>query len=89
MPLAAEKITKWLQFFVSSLCNLVNIYIQGSKPPGEYFNPGYDCLDILTQNRKAKDGFYWVDFHLSIPYKVSFQYILFTVFSFESNLLTK
>ena len=67
-------------FFVSSLHNLANIYIQGSKPPGEYFNPGYDCLDILTQNRKAKDGYYWIDFHLSVPYKVCFQYIHLTIF---------
>ncbi|XP_028405398.1 uncharacterized protein LOC114527885 isoform X2 [Dendronephthya gigantea] len=43
---------------------------EGSRPPGEYFNPGYDCLDILTRNRKAKDGYYWVDFHRSVPYKV-------------------
>ncbi|XP_028405295.1 uncharacterized protein LOC114527801 [Dendronephthya gigantea] len=42
----------------------------GSKPPGEYFNPGYDCLEILNQNTKAKDGFYWVDFHRPVPHKV-------------------
>ncbi len=46
------------------------IFYQGSRPPGEYFNPGYDCLDILTRNEKAKDGYYWVDFHQSIPHKV-------------------
>ncbi|XP_028405278.1 uncharacterized protein LOC114527785 [Dendronephthya gigantea] len=43
---------------------------EGSKPLGEYFNPGYDCLEILSQNTKAKDGYYWVDFHRSVPHKV-------------------
>ena len=51
--------------------NLIKAFFyKGSRPPGEYFNPGYDCLDILTQNPKAKDGYYWVDFHRSVPHKV-------------------
>ncbi|XP_028403464.1 uncharacterized protein LOC114526145 [Dendronephthya gigantea] len=41
-----------------------------SKPPGEYFNPGYDCLDILNKNPKSKDGFYWVNFNAGKPKKV-------------------
>ena len=56
--------------FLSSMHKCAYIFCKGSKPPGEYFNPGYDCLEILTQNRKAKDGYYWVDFHRPVPYKV-------------------
>ncbi|CAB4043773.1 Hypothetical predicted protein, partial [Paramuricea clavata] len=40
-----------------------------SKPSGEYFDPGYDCLDILNKNTKAKDGYYWVNFHRGKPKK--------------------
>ena len=45
-------------------------FFKDSKPSGEYFDPGYDCLDILNKNTKAKDGYYWVDFHRSKPIKV-------------------
>ena len=46
-------------------------YILDSKPPGEFFNPGYDCLDILNKNPKSKDGYYWVDFNAGKPKKVT------------------
>ena len=32
----------------------------GTSPPGEFFNPGYDCSDILNRDPKAKDGVYWI-----------------------------
>ena len=55
---------------ISFMYKCTHIFYEGSRPPGEYFNPGYDCLDILNKNEKAKDGYYWVDFHRLVPYKV-------------------
>ncbi|XP_028399998.1 uncharacterized protein LOC114523319 [Dendronephthya gigantea] len=42
----------------------------GSNPFGEYFNPGYDCTDILNKNFEARDGFYWIHLNQSVPRRV-------------------
>lgn len=44
--------------------------IIGSTPPGELFNPAYDCSEILDKDAKAKDGFYWIRLNGSEPIKV-------------------
>ena len=50
-------------------CTFLNIL--GSSSPGEIFNPGYDCSDILDKDTKAKDGFYWIQFNGYTPKKVN------------------
>jgi hypothetical protein len=48
-----------------------NVYfLIGSTCIGEYFNPGYDCTDILNKNKAAKDGYYWIHFAVGVPWKV-------------------
>ncbi|XP_028413259.1 uncharacterized protein LOC114536107 [Dendronephthya gigantea] len=42
----------------------------GSNPSGEYFNPGYDCTDILNRNFEARDGFYWIDLNRAKPKRI-------------------
>ncbi|XP_028391636.1 uncharacterized protein LOC114516378 [Dendronephthya gigantea] len=39
----------------------------GSSPSGEYFNPGYDCTDILKKNWEPRDGFYYINFNRGAP----------------------
>ncbi|XP_028391545.1 uncharacterized protein LOC114516310 [Dendronephthya gigantea] len=42
----------------------------GSSPSGEYFNPGYDCTDILNKNFESRDGFYWINLNRGAPMRV-------------------
>ena len=43
----------------------------GTSPPGEFFNPGYDCAHILNKDPKAKDGQYWINLgNKKLPRKV-------------------
>ncbi|XP_028413273.1 uncharacterized protein LOC114536122 [Dendronephthya gigantea] len=42
----------------------------GSSPSGEYFNPGYDCTDILNKNFESRDGFYWINLNKGAPKRV-------------------
>ncbi|XP_028391550.1 uncharacterized protein LOC114516313 isoform X2 [Dendronephthya gigantea] len=42
----------------------------GSSPSGEYFNPGYDCTDILNKNFESRDGFYWINLNRGAPKRV-------------------
>ncbi|XP_028391389.1 uncharacterized protein LOC114516186 [Dendronephthya gigantea] len=42
----------------------------GSNPAGEYFNPGYDCTDILNKNFESRDGFYWINLNRGAPKRV-------------------
>ncbi|XP_028403369.1 uncharacterized protein LOC114526068 isoform X2 [Dendronephthya gigantea] len=41
-----------------------------SKPLGEHFDPGYDCLDILKHDANSKDGFYWITLNGNVPKRV-------------------
>ena len=47
-----------------------SFFCAGSNSRGEFFNPAYDCSDILDNAKLAKDGFYWVKFHEMVPKKV-------------------
>ena len=38
---------------------------------GEFICPGYDCSNVLNQNKNAKDGFYWIHLNDTTPKKVS------------------
>ena len=44
--------------------------ILGRSSSGEFFNPAYDCSEILDKNPKARDGFYWVNFNEATSKKV-------------------
>ena len=43
---------------------------KGSDSTGEFFNPAYDCLEVLNKNSEAKDGFYWIKLSGNEPKKV-------------------
>ena len=43
---------------------------QGSNPTGEFFNPAYDCSDVLNKISGAKDGYYWIKLSGNLPKKV-------------------
>lgn len=32
----------------------------GSSTLGEYFDPAYDCSDVVDRVPDAADGFYWI-----------------------------
>ena len=33
----------------------------GSTPIGEYFNPAFDCSDIIDKEKDPESGLYWVN----------------------------
>jgi hypothetical protein len=37
---------------------------------GEFFNPGYDCADVLNKRQDSEDGFYWITLKGPNLYKV-------------------
>ncbi|XP_028404228.1 uncharacterized protein LOC114526893 [Dendronephthya gigantea] len=37
---------------------------------GEFFNPGYDCSDIMNKRENAGDGFYWITLKSPNNYQV-------------------
>ena len=39
---------------------------------GEFFNPGYDCSNVLNKRPDAKDGFFWLTLGSSNPKLVRF-----------------
>jgi hypothetical protein len=61
---------------MQSVLSLLDVIGQGffskgsQNTVGEFFNPGYDCADILNKRQDAKDGFYWITLKLSNPKKV-------------------
>jgi hypothetical protein len=61
---------------MQSVLSLLGVIGQGffskgsQNTVGEFFNPGYDCADILNKRQDAKDGFYWITLKLSNPKKV-------------------
>ena len=41
---------------------LIRHFFEGTKNTvGEFFNPGYDCADILNKRQDSQDGFYWIN----------------------------
>ena len=42
----------------------------GSNPTGEFFNPAYDCSDVLNKISDAKDGLYWIILSRNVPKRV-------------------
>ena len=45
--------------------------LTGSKNTvGEFFNPGYDCSNILNKRPDAQDGFYWITLNSHNPQMV-------------------
>jgi hypothetical protein len=87
LPKAAPPHPYPIQFFWS--CAIFHIHnngqfwrIKGRKNTvGEFFNPGYDCSNILDNIPDATDGFYWINIRRQIPRKVR----VFNVLSLKSE----